>query len=316
MTRARREIVSLSDTPYYHVICRCVRRSFLCGFDNHTQQSFEHRKQWIVDRIRLLSSLFSIDLCSYAIMSNHYHLVIKIDPTQTQSWSRKEVAQRWTSIYKGPLIIQKWLAGSSISIAEQTTIDSITRLWRKRLANLSWFMKCLNEPIARMANKEDGCTGHFWEARFKSQALLDDKALLACMVYVDLNPIRAGIRSTPESSDYTSIQERIKPRWKRENIKKNPNDDFAINTACLDIKPLLGFSDQANLFNKPPLPITFIDYLVLVDWTGRIIRDDKRGFIDNKTPPVAQRLSLEPDNWSKQALHFERHQHHKKVNSG
>lgn len=315
MTRARKEIVSLSDTPYYHIICRCVRRSFLCGFDTHSQQSFEHRKQWIVDRIRLLSSLFAIDLCSYAIMSNHYHLVIKIDPKQAQDWSNQEVAQRWTSIYKGPLIIQKWLSGSRMSKAEKATIDSIVRLWRKRLSGISWFMKCLNEPIARMANKEDGCTGHFWEARFKSQALLDEKALLACMVYVDLNPIRAGISTTPESSDYTSVQERIKPRWKRKNIKKNPNDDFTINTAWLQTKPLLGFSDQPNWFNNPPIPITFIDYLELVDWTGRVVRNDKRGFINSTTPPIAQRLSLEPDDWLKQAVHFERHRHRRKVNS-
>jgi len=316
MTRARKEIISLSDTPYYHIICRCVRRSFLCGFDTQSQQSFEHRKQWLVDRIRLLNSLFAMDLCSYAIMSNHYHLVIKIDPDQTKQWSDKEVAKRWTSVYKGPLIVQNWLSGSDISKPQQATINSIIKLWRKRLTNISWFMKCLNEPIARMANKEDGCTGHFWEARFKSQALLDDKALLACMVYVDLNPIQAGIATTPENSDYTSIQERIKPYWKRENSKINKNDDFAINSAWFDIKPLLVFSDQANMFNTEPLPITFMDYLELVDWTGRVVRDDKRGFIKNTTRPIAQRLNLEPDSWLKQALHFERHRQHKKFHSG
>jgi len=68
----------------------------------------------------------------------------------------------------------------------------------------------LNEYISKRANIEDNCTGHFWESRFKSQALLDERALLTCMAYVDLNPIRACMAKTPETSEYTSIQERIK----------------------------------------------------------------------------------------------------------
>ena len=148
MTRPRKELISLSETPYYHIVSRCVRRSFLCGVDNHTQQNYEHRKQWIVDRIRLLSSLFTIDLCSYAVMSNHYHLVVRIDPTQAESWSNKDVARRWTAIYRGPLLIKQWLAGNPLSPTEIQTIYAIIDLWRKRLCDISWFMKCLNVKIS------------------------------------------------------------------------------------------------------------------------------------------------------------------------
>lgn len=305
MAKPRKEQISLSDTPYYHIVSSCVRRSFLCGFDNETQQSYEHRKQWIVDRIRLLSSLFAIDLCSYAIMSNHYHLVVKIDRSQPESWSNREVAKRWTAIYRGSLLLQQWLNGAIVDKTELTTVEATIEVWRKRLCNISWFMKCLNEPIARKANKEDGCTGHFWESRFKSQALLDDAALLSCMVYVELNPIRAGIRQTPESSDYTSIQERIKPKWTLNDVKQDKREGHAIRTEALTIKPLSPFNDQCHSKEIDPLPYAFIDYLELVDWTGRIVREDKRGFIPESIPPITIRLGIEQDQWINQSTQFE-----------
>jgi len=71
MTQARQNIISLSDTPYYHVMGRCVRRAFLCGEDSVTGKSYEHRKLWITDRLKVLSFVYTIDICAYAVMSNH-----------------------------------------------------------------------------------------------------------------------------------------------------------------------------------------------------------------------------------------------------
>jgi len=210
MPQARQRLVSLDDTPYYHCISRCVRRAFLCGRDPLTGFNFEHRRQWIVDRIKRLSTVFAVDLCAYAVMSNHYHIVVRIDQAQAQQWSDIEVAKRWTEVFAKPRVINILLAGFPLSPGEQDEAATLINTWRERLANLSWFMRCLNEPIARMANREDHCTGCFWEGRFKSQALLDQRALLACMAHVDLNPIRAKMADTPETSDYTSIQERIR----------------------------------------------------------------------------------------------------------
>ena len=208
MPRARKYQVCLSDTAYYHVSSRCVRRAFLCGVDEWTGKSYEHRRGWIEDRIRALSSLFSIDLCAYAVMSNHYHLVVRLNPEEADGWSDDEVLGRWTALFRGPLLVQRYRAGERLSAAELGTVRSIVAVYRARLGDLSWFMKCLNEPIARRANAEDGCSGHFWEARFHSQPLCSDRALLTAMAYVDLNPVRAGMAKTPEQSEYTSFRAR------------------------------------------------------------------------------------------------------------
>jgi hypothetical protein len=88
-----------------------VRRAFLCGEEAYSGQSFEHRRVWIVERMRLLSQVFAIDVCAYAIMSNHYHLVLYVDTTSAKSWIDEEVAQRWTALYKAPMLVTRWLKG-------------------------------------------------------------------------------------------------------------------------------------------------------------------------------------------------------------
>jgi len=311
MTRPRKELVSISDTPYYHVVSRCVRRTFLCGFDRETNTDYEHRKQWIVNRLQLLSSLFSINLCSYAIMSNHYHLVVHIEPERSEIWTNKEVARRWTTLYQGPILVQQWLHGASLNRAKQQAVNDIIAVWRKRLSSLSWFMKCLNEPIAKKANQEDQCTGHFWESRYKSQALKTQHALLACMAYVDLNPIRANLADTPENSDYTSIQERIKPRWDlkkaiQQQIKQKSMFSIAeSNINRIQPAKLMPFAHRNTVKQAISLPFSLIDYLELVDWTGRIIRQDKRGYIKQSTPPILERLSVDNKDWLLTSSQFE-----------
>ncbi|TQV65831.1 hypothetical protein FKG94_28005 [Exilibacterium tricleocarpae] len=305
MTRPRKALVSVQNTPYYHVVSRCVRRTFLCGIDQHTNRNYEHRRQWIVNRIRLLSSLFSIDVCAYAVMSNHYHIVVKLDPEQAECWHDDDVVERWTSLYKGPLLVRRYQSGEPLAPAELATIADIITVWRQRLTDLSWFMKCLNEPIAREANKEDQCTGHFWESRYKSQALLTEEALLSCMVYVDLNPIRGGLTKVPECSDYTSVQERIAPRFDLASAIKEQKAQSAFNRFDLPLKPLLHFSDSITDGVYPGIPFSLAGYLELVDWTGRAIRSGKRGSIPDSLPPLLQRLSMSPKTWLQHSQTFE-----------
>ncbi len=288
MTQARNRIVSVIDTPYYHCIGRCVRRAFLCGTDEFSGKNYEHRRQWIVDRLKLLSRLFAIDVCSYAVMSNHYHVVLKLSPKSANGWSDFEIVNRWVKLFSGNEHTRAYLLNDVLSADSKDYIITHLPVWKERLTNLSWFMRCLNEYISRRANEEDDCTGHFWEGRFKSQALLDEAALMSCMAYVDLNPIRAKMASTPEQSDYTSAQERIKQLIKPGNNKENNW-----------LLPMVGQSNDLE-----GIPVDVDNYLALVDWTGRVQLDNKPGTIPNNLAPILNRLEIDSKTWLKSQYHF------------
>src|SRR5690606_30387274 len=196
----RRELVSLDATPWYHCISRCVHRAFLCGEDSTSGRNFEHRRGWIVSRIRRLGAVFAIDAAAYAVMENHFYLVPRVDATRAYSWTRDTVFARWCTVVAAPPLVQRYRAGSTLSRAEHAAVDALVDTWRELLADLSWFMRCLNEHIARLANAEDACSGRFWEGRLRCQALLDDIARLSCMAYVHLSHIRAVVANTPESA--------------------------------------------------------------------------------------------------------------------
>jgi len=292
MTFARSSQIDLSISPYYHCMTRCVRRSYLCGHDDETGRDYSHRKPWIVSRIKHLASVFAIHVCAYAVMSNHYHLVLFVSNSEAQIWEPTEVIARW-----GQLFPQDAKAINYLGAKEA---EYKIALWRLRLTDISWFMRCLNESIARCSNKEEDKKGRFWEGRFKSQALLDEGALLSAMVYVDLNPIRAKIASTPETSDFTSIQDRLRALAK---LLKNKSTTEKIQQSCdeaLQPKHLMPFSSKQNkLINSDFLSIDFFlsDYLELVDSTGRVIREDKRGAIPEDISPILQRLQLNARTW-------------------
>jgi REP element-mobilizing transposase RayT len=261
MPQPRKNQISLMDTPYYHCVSRCVRRSFLCGEDKFTGQSYEHRRGWVEERLLFLSSVFSIGICAYAVMCNHTHVVVCVDKD-----------------------MDKLSKGECISLDETVTI------YRQRLYDISWLMRNLNEYIAREANKEDGCTGRFWEGRFKSQALLDESAVLACMAYVDLNPIRAKMAVTLETSKHTSIQHRIQALIKGEQPKN-----------------LMRFVGNHRQDIPKGIAYSLIDYCELVDCTGRSIREEKAGYIKQHHSPILASLGLDSEQWLTLTTEFEQH---------
>ena len=198
MTRARASLISLDDTPWYHLVNRCVRRAYLCGMDKESGKDLSHRKEWIEARIRQLGSVFAIDVAAYAVMSNHYHVVVRVDRQRAEGWSTREVLETWSQLFKGPLLVQEYLAGKALSPAQLVAVDTLAAQYRTRLHDISWFMRVLNESIARMA---------------------------------------------------------------------------------------------------AAIPFTFDEYLELVDATGRVIREDKKGYIPGETPRILERLNIDPEQF-------------------
>ena len=300
MTISRRKLIEPQITPFYHVINRCVRRAYLCGDDPYNGKNYQHRRGWIVNKIKQLAAVFCIDVCAYAVMSNHYHLVLKIDTEQQQKLTQEAVISRWLQLFNGHPIAVDFLKEGQIAADKQQALSTLVTEWQQRLGSISWFMRCLNEEIARKANKEDQCKGAFWEGRFKSQALLDEQALLSCMMYVDLNPIRAGITPSLEQSDFTSIQQRIREHYQT----KTSTQQSSSNTSRFQLLPFVGAEHQAK---KVGINFVFTDYLELIDWTGRCIRNDKKGFIAPNHPKILQKMGITADAWLEHSEQFMEH---------
>ncbi len=312
----RRFLIAPAEVGIYHCINRCVRRAFLCGDDPVSGKNFDHRKQWLQDRIQFLAGQFGVDVLGFAVMSNHIHVILRNRPDVIAGWSDVEVAHRWWNVFpkrrdkqgnpQPPTDIELQMI-----IANPERFAEI----RERLSSVSWFMRCLVEPIARLGNKEDSAKGRFWEGRYKCIAILDEAALAACLAYVDLNPIRAGLAETPETSRFTSVYERIQAAapessqlFSREALPNATRTDpqpqcpavtgpdwlspFELSEA-MENAPVP--SDRAS--NKGCLPMPFADYLVLLDWTGRQVRAGKAGSIPADLAPILTRLGIGGDGW-------------------
>ena len=327
---ARGEYIDPGEIQIVHGVQRCVRRAFLCGDDPLTGQSFEHRREWIRARQEFLASVFGIDCLTYAVMSNHLHVVLRSRPDVVKTWSDEEVARRWLRLF--PKSRKKDKSPAEPTEAQLNMIvnneERLTEI-RKRLSDVSWWMRCTSENIARQANKEDECTGRFWEGRYKAQLILDEASLLACAAYVDLNPIRAAIADTPEKSTFTGAKDRIndlKERSKDSAAKSTYNwersrrraksgwlSPIEIREASGEIGPDVEASGHENsgrwASRKGFLTISLSEYLALLDWTGRKIASDrkgksKRGKIPSHLAPILERLGMEETGWCKLVKNF------------
>jgi len=330
----RREIFSETDVQVFHTISRCVRRNHLCGWDRRSGRDYSHRREWIRGRLEELAGIFAVEVLGYALMANHMHLVIRTRPDVVCGWSDNEIALRWWSLFpqrRTPSGLPEQPTKEELDHIKNSPVGLADK--RRRLASVSWFMKCISEPIAKRANREDEVTGHFWEARFKAQPLLDETAIAACMAYVDLNPIRAAVARTPETSEFTSIHDRIVDR--QSGIVASSVDNVAVGSSAApsispansqdlraargsaagwlapialesDCRPDFGECNPRRLTNRGCLFMSLEQYLQLIDWTGRQLRQDKAGQIPWHLDPILTRLDCTPETWLDLVKNFRR----------
>jgi REP element-mobilizing transposase RayT len=310
--QARGEVLNPREIQVVHAVQRCVRQAYLCGNDALTGKSFEHRREWIRQRLEFLASVFGIDCLTFAIMSNHLHLVLRSRPDVVATWSDSEVARRWLRLF--PRRRDKDGLPCEPSAEEVNSIvrhKPVLAQRRERLSDISWWMRCTAEVIARRANREDECRGRFWEGRFKAQVLLDEASLLACAAYVDLNPIRAAMAKTLETSLFTGAKERIDDLTERSDQARGgthtwERSDRRQRSGWLSPIEIKEGSDPLGAdacvtgrraSQKGFLSMSMTTYLELLDWTGRQLRSDKRGRIPEPLSPILERIGLGSDAW-------------------
>jgi hypothetical protein len=319
--QARGEVIDPAEVQIVHCTQRCVRRAFLCGQDPYSGRCYEHRRGWIRQRLKWLASIFGIDCLTYTVMHNHIHLVLRSRPDVVATWSDDEVARRWLRLFP-----PRRKSDGAPREPTQPEIDMITRQRyllaerRTRLSDISWWMRCTCENIARRSNAEDDVTGHFWEGRYRSQVLLGEAGLLACAAYVDLNPVRAAMAQTPESSDFTGAKERLDDlraspdrqrmsthQWERcRRGKSNWLSPLEIDEASDPTgADVAGSRHRAS--DKGFLSVSLESYLQLLDWTGRALRADKKGSIPEHLQPILQRIGLDGPTWCELVGEFRVH---------
>src|SRR5262245_49811827 len=299
MTMARSHLVDLSITRWYHCITRCVRRAFLLG------EGPADRKVWIDHRLKELAEIFAISVGGFSVLDNHLHLLLRLDPDTANGWSDEEVVQRWGRLFpprdksrKPSPVSKEWIT------LRLKDVQWVARV-RERLQSLSWFMKCLKEPLARLANRQDDARGTFFEGRFKSVAILDEESLLATCAYIDLNPVAAGIVQTPEASPHTSIKERVdhaKTHGRIRDLKQAEHGSIAGSKASSKLEDahwLCPIEDRRTIDSTREGMLegfSLGSYLLLVDYTGRLFRDGK-ATISRKLSGIFDRLGTTAENW-------------------
>ncbi len=341
----RSEQFVASEICIVHAIQRCVRRAYLAGTDSVSGKDYSFRREWIRRRMESLASVFGIDVLAYAIMSNHLHLVLRNRPDVVACWTDEEVALRWLRVFPGKRLDDHLAEPTTADVEALARNKARMEVVRSRLSDISWFMRALSEPIARLANRQDECTGRFWEGRFKAQRIADESGLLACAMYVDLNPVRAAMAESPEGAGYTSAYDRIKASRgamiqsaaydlvavsasepEGSNLKKKSSRGSARRKgarrgrqiprdawlAPLVLSPRVlsqdpqSHSSGLRASDKGFLNFPLEDYIALLKWTSQ--RKSAVGAVPSeRLCSVLNRLSIRPEMWYDLVWNFKRY---------
>ncbi len=299
MTIARAKLVDPSVTRWYHCVTRCVRRAFLLG------EGPNDRKEWIEHRLKELADVFAIAVGGFSVLDNHLHLLVRLDPDIANGWSDEEDVQRWGRLFPPRDKSRQPLPVSKNWVEWRLTDAAWVAKARQRLQSLSWFMKCLKEPLSRLANRQDHVRGAFFESRFKSVAILDEESLLAVCAYIDLNPVAAGIAAVPEASPHTSIKTRVehtKEQGRTEDLQAAEQGSVAGSCAAAGMEEslwLCPIEDRRQLDSPREGMLegfSLGSYLLLVAYTGRLFREGKAA-ISSEVTGILNRLGSSAESW-------------------
>jgi hypothetical protein len=299
MTIARAHLVDPALTRWYHCITRCVRRAFLLG------EGASDRKLWIDNRLKELAGIFSIAVGGFSVPDNHLHVLVRLDPDLAAGWSDEEVVRRWGRLFPPRDKSRQPIPVSNVWVEWRLKDAAWVAKVRERLQSLSWFMKCLKEPLARLANQQDKTRGFFFEGRFKSVAILDEESLLAVCAYIDLNPVAAGIAEVPEASLHTSIKERVdhvKAQKRTEDLTAASQGSVAGSNAAAGLEEshwLCPIEDRRRIDSTREGMVegfSLGSYVMLVDYTGRLFRDGK-ALISREVAEIFERLGTSAETW-------------------
>jgi REP element-mobilizing transposase RayT len=299
MTMPRAHLVDPAVTRWYHCVTRCVRRAFLLS------EGPIDRKQWIDHRLEELAEIFAVAVSGFSVMDNHLHVLVRLDPDLARNWSDEEVVRRWGRLFPPRDKSREPLPVTRAWVQWRLQDTQWVATARERLQSLSWFMKCLKEPLARLANQQDNARGAFFEERFKSIAILDEEALLATCAYIDLNPVAAGIAEVPEASPHTSITARIehvKEQGRIPDLTAAKSGSVAGSNASAGLEEsiwLCPVEDRRKLDSSREGMLegfSLGNYVLLVEFTGRLFRNGK-AVISAELAGVLERIGSTAESW-------------------
>lgn len=336
--KARKDSLDPSLIQVVHVWNRCVRALSLCGVDPITGVDRDYRRGWSRDRLEHLASVFAIEVLTYAIMSNHTHQVVRSRPDIARQWSPETVARRWLMITPKRDRHGEIIEPSAKRIRAIAANPKLVEKLRLQLSDVSWWMRSYAQNIATRANREDRKQGHFWEQRFKAHVLVDEASILRCMMYVDLNPIRAAMAESIEESDYTGAKDRLEDlrihvatqvgnritlqfgsvsdtaQWERlEHQSSGWLSPIQIDAQLSETARETDGSAHARLKTRPrrisqrgAVRVSLTKYLLLLDLVGREQRVGGSGFIPADAAMILTQLNIEPTGFFESVLLFGR----------
>lgn len=284
MRKPRSQIVDPERTCLYHITSRCVNGAFLLQDDEDVT------KRFTCDRLRTLTTAFTIGVSHYGILDNHLHLIIRLDPRAAERLTSRAVVERWVLVHP-PRRWSNRSEESRLSWIEKRMRDPawIART-RVRLGNLGEFMKDLKQPVAERVNERLGRFGPLWAGRYKSDGITDLAGLLATGLYVDLNVFAAGGYPHPEDAPYSSLHERS-TAVQRHGVDRADAVSWLIPIAAeVETSTKATSSDRCSAGLL--VGLSLLAYLKLVDAAARVVRDSK-AHLSKEARPILERLGVD-----------------------